>query len=324
MKDSIKRIVVAGALGHIGSRIAPDLARAYPDTQIVLLDSMLTQRYCSLFNLPTGHFEFVEGDITTLDLDSLIKGSHAVLQFAAITDAAGSVKNREIVEKNNLQSTKRIAEACLKHGTRLLHLSSTSVYGTAEKTVAEDCDESELKPQSPYAETKLNEEKLLQQMASEGLKFVTLRFGTICGTSPGMRFHTAINRFCWQASMGQAITVWRTALNQKRPYLALTDASRAVQFCLEKDLFSGEIYNVLTANLTVQDIIDHIKKFVAEPAIEYVDSPIMNQLSYEVIWEKFQKTGFKAEASIAGEIDATMRILAGASNGRVKLPGAGA
>ena len=55
--------------------------------------------------------------------------------------------------------------------------------------------------------------------AKKGLKGVSCRFGTIFGASPGMRFHTAVNKFCWQAVMGQPITVWSTAYDQKRPYL---------------------------------------------------------------------------------------------------------
>ena len=38
-----------------------------------------------------------------------------------------------------------------------------------------------------------------------------------------MRFHTAVNKFCWQATMGQPISVWTTAYDQKRPYLDIED-----------------------------------------------------------------------------------------------------
>ena len=63
-----------------------------------------------------------------------------------------------------------------------------------------------------------------------GLRFITCRFGTIFGTSIGMRFHTAVNKFCWQAVIGQPITVWRTALHQYRPYLDLKDAVKAIVY----------------------------------------------------------------------------------------------
>jgi len=59
-----------------------------------------------------------------------------------------------------------IAEACTRYGVRLIALSSTSVYGTQADVVDEDCSEDELKPQSPYATTKLKEERLVQNIGS--------------------------------------------------------------------------------------------------------------------------------------------------------------
>ena len=147
--------------------------------------------------------------------------------------------------------------------------------------VSEDCSPEELKPQSPYAATKLKEEALINRLCNEkGLKGMSCRFGTIFGASPGMRFHTAVNKFCWQAVMGQPITVWRTAYGKKRPYLDLFDASRALSFIIRNDLFDGRIYNVLTLNATVRQIVDTIREFVPGLEVAFVDNQIMNQLSY--------------------------------------------
>ncbi len=215
----IRKIVVCGALGHIGSRFIRTLPDQYPGVEIVMLDNLSAQRYVSLYNLPThGRYRFHELDVLTADLAPLFEGTDVVLQFAAITNAAGSFDMRDKVEKENFTATERIANACLKVGARLINLSSTSVYGTQKDIVDEDCGKEDLAPQSPYAETKLKEEDLLVRLAKEqGLRFVTCRFGTIFGVSPGMRFHTAVNKFCWQAVTGQPITVWRTALHQVRP-----------------------------------------------------------------------------------------------------------
>jgi len=229
------------------------------------------------------------------------------IHLAAITDAAGSIDRAEEVERNNFCSTKRIAEACAGLGTRLVTLSSTSVYGTQKEVVDENCAEEDLKPQSPYAATKLKEEKLVRQLVMErGLKAATFRFGTIFGVSPGMRFHTAINKFCWQASMRQPITIWRTAYNQKRPYLDLEDACRAFEHVIRHALFTGEIYNVVTLNATVKDVVEAIRRHIPQMEIQFVDSPIMNQLSYEVSAAKFRNTGFQTvgdlQRSIAEEL----------------------
>ena len=58
------KILVTGALGHIGSRLIRELPVSFPEAQIVMIDNMSAQRYCSLFDLPReGNYSFVEGDV---------------------------------------------------------------------------------------------------------------------------------------------------------------------------------------------------------------------------------------------------------------------
>jgi nucleoside-diphosphate-sugar epimerase len=305
------KIVIAGALGHIGSRFIRHIPTVFPDGEIVMVDNMVTQRYCSLFNLPAaGNYCFIEADVLNTDLNTIIDHADVVVQLAALTDAAGSFNNKEQVENVNYNTTVKIAQACADAGTPMIHLSSTSVYGTQAEVVDEDCSSDELQPQSPYARTKLREEQFLQRLASsQNLRFVTCRFGTICGISEGMRFHTAVNKFCFQAVMGQPLTVWRTALHQKRPYLTLDDAMNALVFVIKNDIFDRKIYNVLTANLTVNDIITSIKQHIPRLDIEYVDSEIMNQLSYEVLNHRFTNHGFEFTGSIEKSIKETIELL---------------
>jgi len=278
-----------------------------------MLDNMSTQRYPSLFNLPShGRYHFFEKDVMSADLEPLFDGADVVLQLAAITNAAGSFDLREKVERENYLVTERVAKASLRVGAAMVNISSTSVYGTQKDLVDEDCSEEELQPQSPYAETKLREEKLLATLGQgEGLRFITCRFGTIFGVSPGMRFHTAVNKFCWQAVTGQPITVWRTALNQVRPYLDLEDAMSALHFIVHNELFDGNIYNVLTSNSTVQNILDIIQTHVDDISVEYVDTKIMNQLSYHVSDQRFRNRGFLPHGNLARGIGDTIALLRG-------------
>ena len=306
------KLLITGPLGHIGSKFIHSIKPGEYD-QVILLDNLLTQRYCSLFNLPKGvPFQFVEADVCTADLEALFKGVDVVIHFAAITDAANSFDNADKVEQVNFEGTERVARACVANDCRMFFFSTTSVYGTQETLVDENCSAEELKPQSPYAASKLKAEQLLQELGqSEGLKFVACRFGTIFGTSIGMRFHTAINKFCWQACVGQPITVWRTALNQKRPYLDLSDAIRAIDFIIKTDRFDGQVYNVLTDNTTVGEIVNTIQMHVPDARLEYVDARVMNQLSYEVSSEKFKSLGFEFNGSVAQGIQETIELIRG-------------
>jgi UDP-glucose 4-epimerase len=314
------KIVVTGALGHIGSRLIRELPFAFPGSEIVLVDNMMTQRYCSLFHLPKeGYYRFIEADITQMELQPLFDGVHVVIHLAAITDAAGSFDRAEQVEQNNFNATKRVAEACAKGGVCLLTLSSTSVYGTQANIVDEECTAEELKPQSPYAATKLKEERLVQQLVKEqGLRAGIYRFGTIFGVSPGMRFHTAVNKFCWQAAMGQPLTVWRTAYDQKRPYLDLGDACRAMVHIIRHELFDGRVYNVLTLNATVREIVETIRTFVPTLEVRFVDSQIMNQLSYEVIDARFRRTGYAPSGVLSVALAQELKLLSPWCNERAQ------
>lgn len=314
------KVVITGALGHIGS----SLIRAIKPgdfEHVVLLDDMLTQRYCSLFDLPEGvPFDFVEGDILKEDLVRLFDGADAVVHLAAITNAAASFENQEQVERVNFEGTERVARACAKVGAGLVSLSTTSVYGVSEGVVDEACPESSLQPQSPYAASKRKAEKLLIELGrDEGLRYVTCRFGTIYGVSAGMRFHTAINKFVWQACMGLPLTVWKTALDQKRPYLDLSDAVRAIRFFLaSKDRLDNEIYNVLTDNTTVGAIVERIRSLIPDTKVNLVDNRIMNQLSYTVANEKMRKLGFTFEGNLDKAIAESVKLLRNARSANAR------
>jgi len=217
-RKKYKKILITGGLGHIGAQLIRDLNPAIVKN-IVIIDSLESQRFPSLYNLPK-HFkyEFIRDDILTLDFGKhLRKDVDVVAHLAAITNAERSHKIQEEVETINYGGLRRVADACLKYKVKLLFPSTTSIYGSQDLRVDEECKE--LKPQSPYAESKIHSEQHLQKLKEKGLQFITCRFGTIFGYSIGMRFDTAVNKFTWQAINGLPLTVYKTAWKQKRSYL---------------------------------------------------------------------------------------------------------
>lgn len=305
------KIVVTGALGHIGSRLIRELPTLFPGAGIVLIDNLSTQRYASLFDLPAdGVYRFVEADVLEVDLPGILESADVVVHLAAIVDAPASVDHPERVEHHNLGGTRRVAEACLRTATAMIFASSTSVYGSQAQGVDEDCPTSQLNPQSPYAEVKLKEEEALSTLGeAEGLRYTIFRFGTIFGTSPGMRFHTVVNKFCWQAVTGRPLSVWRTALHQVRPYLDLGDAVRAIASAIARELPDAKIYNVVTANSTVDQIVELIRTQISDVQVELVDSPVMNQFSYEVLNTRLMAEGFEPGGDLAAGITDTISML---------------
>lgn len=305
------KIVVTGGLGHIGSRLVRELPRFFESPEIVVVDNLSTQRYSSLFNLPTGaRYRFIEGDVTAIDLREILVGADAVVHLAALTDAVASFEHPEAMERVNFSATKHVAEMCVQAGVPLVHASSTSIYGTVKAAVDEDCGPEDIEPQSPYAECKRREELLVEGMCrTGGLKAITFRFGTIFGTSPGMRFHTAVNKFCWQAVMSMPLTVWKTAYDQRRPYLDLGDAVRTVAYAIERRMFDGRIYNAVTVNATVREVTDAIRRHLPDLTIDFVESRIMNTLSYEVLNTRLSAAGFEMQGSLDKGIADTLSLL---------------
>lgn len=316
------RIVVTGALGHIGSRLIRELPAACPGADIVMVDNLATQRYASLYDLPsTGRYEFAEADILVADLTRLFDGADAVVHLAALTNAARDGEMRDQMERVNVNGTERVARACVATSSALLFPSTTSVYGKRTGWVTEDGLAADLQPQSPYADWKLQSEELLRSLGrSDALRFVIFRMGTIFGPSAGMGFHTAVNRFCWCAVTGQPIEVWRTASNQYRPYLDLGDAVRAMLLVLHRRWFDARVYNVLTVNATVLQVVDTLSAYVPDLRITYIDSPLMNRLSHCVDNSRFSQLGFDFTGTLARGIGDTVAMLTGARSQHTVTP----
>ncbi len=157
----VEKIVITGALGHIGSHLLRTLPDRYPDNEFILLDNLATQRFSVLFDLPSYRYSFFDVDVCDTDLTPYFKDARVVIHLAALTDAAGSFERKDLVERINFAATKRVAESCIDARVNLIFPSTTSVYGTQNDVVDETCRREDLRPQSPYAETKLKEEALL-------------------------------------------------------------------------------------------------------------------------------------------------------------------
>ncbi len=309
-------MLVTGGLGHIGSSLIRSLSLRSLANEVMVIDNLASERFCSLFGLARNErIAFWRDDVRNLSPESL-SGVDAIIHLAAQTDATASVAMREHVFANNLGATQHVTSLARQTGTRIVFASTTSVYGSQEARVDETC--LDLLPQSPYAECKLQEETVILEAVRAGLDAIVLRLGTIAGPSPGMRFHTAVNKFCLQARLGEPLTVWETAWRQLRPYLDLEDAVRALSWAASvrtPELYAQDpVFNVVTENLSVKDIVDSIQESFGEVVVEFTESPIMNQLSYEISADRLTSLGFEASGSISDAIRRTAELLQGVSH----------
>ena len=303
------KLLITGGCGHIGSYVAENISKITKIKKTFIVDNLSSTNIQSLFySKKQNNLSFHLKDLTKKKSLDQFKNIDYVIHLASMTNAASSFKRKKEMYKNNIDCMKNIIDFCIKNKSKLIHISSTSVYGKQTDKVDENCEKKYLKPQSPYADIKLIEEKMLKKNRKK-LNFVTFRFGTISGVSKGMRFHTAVNKFCLNASLKIPITVYKTALNQYRPYLSIKDAFKLFKFTIEKNFFRNDIFNALSENCTVNQILIKIKKRVKTIRIRFISSKIMNQLSYHVDKNKLENEGILLNNKIEKDINETIKVL---------------
>jgi len=307
------KILITGGLGHIGSYILENINKIKFIKKIYVIDNLSTNRYCSLFALPKTDKKiyFYQNDLSLKNALKNFKKVDIVVNLASLTDAEGSLKIKNKIYKNNLGIFENIIKYCKKNSSKLIHISSTSVYGEQKGLIDENCQK--LRPKSPYAEIKVIEESILIKNKNK-IKFISYRFGTISGFSKGMRFHTAINKFCLYAILGKPLPIWKSMMNKPRPYLSLRDAFRVIKFTIEKDFFNNETFNILSENLTLKKIISYFKKCKKTTRIKYGNSKLVNQYSYKISNKKFTRRALLLKSNIYHDIKSTLKMFGNINN----------
>lgn len=298
------KLIISGAFGHIGSFVLKKFINNPNIKEILLLDNFSTQRYNSYLNLKKKKISLIDKDINKIDFHKIKKKYDIFIHLSAITNAAESFKIKEKLKKNNFGGTKKVVDYCKKNNIKLIFPSSTSVYGKKYEIINSSNNLKNLFAQSPYAKTKIIEENYIRKNLKN---FIILRLGTIVGVSDGMRFHTAVNKFCYQTSLNKPLTIWKKFYKKKRPYLNLKDCYSTFNFLINKNLFIGETIDVVTKNYTVEEIVKIISK-IKKVKKRFVNSQILNQNSYEVISDKLMKY-INFSKNINNDIKKTLNLL---------------
>lgn len=307
------KLLLTGGLGHIGSYFLSKVSNIKKIKELYVIDNFLTNRYFSLFNLKNQGLKifFFEKDLSKKNILNNFPKVDIVINLASITDAENSFIIKNLIFKNNLGIFRNIINYCKKNSSKLIHISSTSVYGDQIKNIVDENCKS-LKPQSPYARIKILEENILK--SQKEINYTTFRFGTIAGVSNGMRFHTAINKFCLNAIIKKPIPIWRGMLYKERPFLSLNEAFKVIKFTVDKNFFNNQIYNIVSQNIELSKIIKFLKKNIKDIKIKFVYSKLINYCSYKVCCEKFNSNAFKLKANIFKDITATLKIFKNINN----------
>jgi nucleoside-diphosphate-sugar epimerase len=306
------KILVTGGAGYLGSTFVPMLLQN--GHEVVVLDRF----FFGEENLPpassTPHLTLLRDDTRWCSGRSF-EGVDAVVDMAALSnDPAGELDPWKTYEINYLGRS-RVARLAREAGvSRYLVTSSCSLYGFQEKVLTE---ESPPHPLTAYARANVLVERDNLPLASPKLTVTAVRFSTLYGLSPRMRFDIAINGMVLGASRTGKIPVMRDG-QQWRPFLHVRDAAQAIYDILQAEpaKVNGQVFNIGSEDQNFQ--IRPLAEVVAgamkhPPQLEWYGD--VDNRSYRVSFAKAQRVlGF---APRLRPTDAVREIEAALAEGRV-------
>lgn len=236
-------VLVTGGAGYIGSTLVPMLLHA--GHRVLVVDRF----YFGEESLHHARERFgdrlrlVRADVRRLS-PSVWQGIEAVVDLAGISNDPSCELDPALTRAINLEGCKATMQAALRAGvSRYVLASSCSVYGRGEGVGL--TESSGLNPVSLYAKCKAEAERALLSLPSSDMCPTVLRFATVFGLSPRMRFDLAVNVMTKNAYTQGRITVDGGG-QQWRPFVHVSDVADVVRLMLEAepDKVRGQVFNV--------------------------------------------------------------------------------
>lgn len=277
------RILVTGGAGYVGSRVSAHLLEAGHD--VIVLDRLLYGGEGLLAFIGHPRLRFVKADVRDENaVKAALDRVHAVVHLAALVGEEACLVDRAATTAINRDATQSLVGwASAFSVERLIFISTCSNYGISDPDKPAD-EDAPLSPLSFYAETKVEAERIVLKGAGD-LSACVLRFGTICGVSPRMRFNLLVNQFARDASVGRAVTIHGP--DAWRPFLHILDAAEAIRQCLEADRerIRGQVFNVVGENCQKRRIAHLVRThFLGVEVREYATAS--DRRDYRVLAER--------------------------------------
>lgn len=306
------KVLVTGGAGYLGSTLVRTLLAC--GHEVLVLDSLLYGGRSLLECQEDGRFHLVQGDIRSASVvQDALRGMEAVVHLAAIVGDPACARQPELAREVNLEASLQLVELSRRHGIqRFLFASTCSNYGAMSPDMDYVTEESELRPLSLYAKTKVTVERVLfEASTTEGPAVSVLRFATLFGLSPRMRFDLTVNEFTLELLTKRRVTVYAEQL--WRPYVHVQDAADAIRLVLDspRERVAAQAFNVGDTGQNYQkgQLVNLIREQIGEKThVEYVrTAPDLR--NYRVSFEKIRRQlGFRirytVEAGVRELIDA--------------------
>ena len=285
------KILVTGGAGYIGSVLVRQLlskgfaVRAFDSLKFggdALYDVMLHP-----------NFEFMKGDVRNADdVKKALEGIDGIAHLASIVGDPACKKFSEEANETNWDGSVALFEAAEKAGVkRFVFASTCSNYGKMSDPDSFVVETSELNPVSLYAELKVKFEKyILEQRKDSKMCSTALRFSTVYGFSPRIRFDLTVNEFTRNATIKGEQEIWGQQF--WRPYCHVDDLARSVVLVLEspEEKVRASVFNVGSTeeNYSKGMLIEEVCKVVPNVKVNYVE---LNEdpRDYRVNFDKIEK-----------------------------------
>lgn len=250
-KTASQHILITGGAGFIGSNVLEYLFNKYPSYKFTVLDALTYAG--DIRNIPdeihdSGRFRFWYGDVKNAKIvDHLVAQADAVIHFAAETHVARSIFDDADFFETDVIGTQRVANAVLKNRKtvrRLIHISTSEVYGTA---LAKKMDEDHpLNPQSPYAAAKTGADRLVYSYI-ETYKLPAVIVRPFNAYGPKQHLEKLIPRFVTSVLLNEPMTVHGSG-NSARDFNHVHDIANAIDLILHAPAskVDGETFNIAT------------------------------------------------------------------------------
>jgi nucleoside-diphosphate-sugar epimerase len=303
------RVTVTGGAGYIGAVVSSELREA--GHEVRALDSLLHGQREVAEQVRQSGAELIEGDIRDADVRRrALEGADAVVHLAAIVGDPACGRDPELSNEVNVEASRALFADAEELGVeRVIFASTCSNYGRMEDPEVPIDETGTLAPVSLYAEQKVEIEKLL--LAVEGLKGTCLRFATIYGVAPRMRFDLTVNEFTRDLWADRELEVFGELF--WRPYVHVGDAALAIRTVLDADAESvaGDVFNVghSDENYRKLDLVGLITERLGRGDVTYV-SRDEDPRDYKVSFEKIrERLGFEPRMRVPDGIDEIVKGL---------------
>jgi len=175
-----RKILVTGATGMVGSRLIPLLLQ-----QGHQVTGLVRDRARAAADPAMAGVDLVEGDLLQPDtLEAPVRGKDAVVHLAVLGHFNEEASGAADFTRTNVEGTTALFQACLAAGVpRVVYTSTSAALGFIKAKIIDE--DAKPNPLTPYGESKLEADRVVERFAARGLPVVTLRFTHIYG--PGDR-----------------------------------------------------------------------------------------------------------------------------------------